>query len=97
MKSRINSTSFQNVADAFKRIRQLKSNKQHIHKAKPNKMYLKLVTLVATNVGLEADGALVLTVRCGDVAGSLKSIEKECGVQEKGESIRKKKVLIRSK
>lgn len=41
-------------------------------------MYLKLVTLVATNVGLEADGALVWTVRCGDdVAGSLQSIEKK--------------------
>lgn len=58
-------------------IKELKFIKNHIHKAEANKMYLKLVTLVATNVGLEADGALVWTVRCGDdVAGSLQSIEK---------------------
>lgn len=46
-----------------------------MHKVEPNQLYLKLVTLVATNVGLEADVALLWTARCGDdVAGSL-SIE----------------------
>lgn len=67
-------------------------------------MYLQLVTLAATSVGQEANGALVWTVRCGDdAAGSLQRIEKKkgcgeeadvCSAGKKPNSKRNEKILI---